>query len=256
LIPNPAQFLVRFDDLCPTMSRERWHRYLPLLGKFGVRPILAVVPDNLDPELQQDEPDPNFWASIRAMEAAGATIALHGYRHLCRSLGKSLIPLHRHSEFAGVPMITQQKWIAEGLRILRNNGLNPRIWVAPRHGFDRQTLLALRSEGIKLISDGFARIPFVREGLTWIPQQLWQPVDKDKGLWTICIHANTSSASQVDRFHAFLRDHTDQFTHVDHVLSHLEPQTLTATERLYEMFAQSRVRASKALQRVRRNIQI
>ncbi|MGP8175540.1 MAG: DUF2334 domain-containing protein [Terracidiphilus sp.] len=252
MIPRPAQYLLRFDDLCPTVSRARWQRFLPLIEEFDIRPILAVVPDNMDLKLEQSRPDPEFWDRMRALEAAGATIALHGFHHLCNSEGKSLVPLHRHSEFAGVPEEIQREWIQEGLNILRGHGLNPRIWVAPRHGFDRNTLRALRKEGIRLLSDGFARVPFKRGGITWIPQQLWAPVDKSNGLWTICVHSNTAGGSLVEQLRAFLAQHAGQFTSVDRVLAELKPVKLGLTERIYEAFALWRARASRLRKRRRR----
>jgi hypothetical protein len=246
LILQPAQYLLRFDDLCPTVLRRRWERFVPLIQEFGIRPILAVVPDNRDSELDRDSPDPEFWTRMRAMEAAGATIALHGYQHHCRSEGKSLVPLHRHTEFAGVAAVTQQQWIESGMQILRGQGLNPRIWVAPRHGFDRNTLEALRRVGITLLSDGFARVPFKRGGLIWIPQQLWGPVEKANGLWTICVHPNTAREMQVEQLLGFLRQHAEQFTSVDRVVAELKPERLDATERMYEALALLRARISRS----------
>jgi predicted deacetylase len=254
MIPRPAQYLLRFDDLCPTVSRTRWQRFLPLITEFGIRPILAVVPDNMDLELVQSQPDPEFWAQMRSMEAAGAAIALHGYRHLCHSKGKSLVPLHRHSEFAGVPEETQREWIQEGLNILRGHGLSPRIWVAPRHGFDRNTLRVLGKEEIGLVSDGFARVPFRRGGFTWIPQQLWAPVEKSKGLWTICVHSNTARGSLVEQLRAFLGDHAGQFTSVDRVVAELKPMKLSLTERLYGAWALWRAQAPRLRKRRRRRL--
>jgi predicted deacetylase len=251
VIPKPAQYLLRIDDLCPTLSRRRWAQFLPLIEEFGIRPILAVVPDNKDQDLQRADPDPDFWSQMRAMEAAGATIALHGYRHLCRSKGKSLVPLHAHSEFAGLPADTQRQWILAGLDILRGHGLNPRIWVAPRHGFDQATLVALRDEGIGLVSDGLARIPFLRGGLTWIPQQLWAPVEKSKGVWTICVHPNAAKESHVDQLRDFLRQHSAQFTSVDRVVAKLKPKKLSTVERTYELLYEWRLRASRARKRMR-----
>jgi predicted deacetylase len=249
MIPKPAQYLLRFDDLCPTVSRTRWQRFLPLIEEFGIRPILAVIPDNQDDKLNLSPPDPEFWAQMRAMEEAGATIGLHGYRHLCTSQGTSFLPLHQRTEFAGVPKQTQRQWIREGLGILRGQGLNPRIWVAPRHGFDRGTLSALRKERVEVLSDGFARLPFTRGGLTWIPQQLWEPVEKSKGLWTICLHSNFTHRNQVDQLHAFLREHAAQFTSVDRVLSEFPPSSLGLTERLYEAWALWRAQMSRARKR-------
>ena len=250
MIPKPAQYLLRFDDLCPTISNTRWKRFLPLIEEFGIRPILAVVPDNRDYKLQLSPPDPEFWDRMRALEAAGAAIGLHGYRHLCLSRGKSMIPLHRRTEFAGVDQETQRQWIRSGLEILRGYGLNPRVWVAPRHGFDGSTLDALRKEGVTVLSDGFARIPFTRGGFTWIPQQLWAPVDKSKGLWTICIHANTARASLIEQLRAFLDGHAGQFTSVDRVLAEFRPAKLNGIERIYEGLALWRAEASQARKRL------
>ena len=129
-----AEYLLRFDDLCPMMDRGKWQRFLPLLERFGVRPILAVVPDNRDPELQVAPEDPAFWDQMRDLQTAGASIALHGYQHLCMAEGRGLVPLHRLTEFAGAPLETQREWVRVGLRILRGHGLEARVWAAPRHG--------------------------------------------------------------------------------------------------------------------------
>jgi predicted deacetylase len=251
MIPAPAEYLLRCDDLCPTMSTERWRRIESLIEEFQLQPILAVIPDNRDPELEVSPPDPAFWQRMRRLEGAGAIIGLHGYRHLCESRGRSLVGLARTSEFAGVPARTQREWIHEGLRILRGHGLNPKIWVAPRHGFDCETLNALCAEEITLLSDGFARVPFRRRGLTWIPQQLWGPVDKSKGLWTICLHPNTVSNAEIGALRAFLTVHSDQFTSVYRVLFRSQPTTLTLAERVYAEAALWRLRISRAARRTR-----
>ena len=251
MISSPAEYLLRCDDLCPATPVERWRRIESLIKEFDLQPILAVVPDNRDPELGDSRPDPAFWLRIHALEVSGAVVGLHGYRHVCTSNGRSMVSLARTSEFAGVPAQTQRSWIIEGLRILRAHGLNPRIWVAPRHGFDRNTIDALGAEGIALLSDGFARVPFRRGGATWIPQQLWGPVDKPKGLWTICVHANTASDADISALHAFLSVHADQFTSVDRVLFRSQPTTLTLAEYLYAEAALWRLKASRAARRIR-----
>jgi len=214
-----AQYLLRFDDLCPTMDGARWRRYAELIARFEMKPILAVVPDNRDPELMCDAPDSGFWEEMRLLEAGGATIGLHGFQHLCVSEGQSLVPLHARSEFAGVAKETQAEWIRAGLGILRGHGLDPRIWVAPRHGFDAGTLEVLREQGIGLISDGFAKGPFRSGEVAWIPQQLWRPVEKRAGLWTICLHANTATDEEVAALDAFISRYAAQFTSVDRVLA-------------------------------------
>jgi hypothetical protein len=256
MIPAPAQYLLRFDDFCPTMSRERWKRFSPLIEEFGIKPILAVIPENRDSELVFSSPDPEFWPRMRSMEAAGATIGLHGYCHACSSEGRSLVPLHRRSEFAGAAEESQRRWVRAGLAILRGHGLNPRIWVAPRHGFDRSTLRMLSGEGINLVSDGFARIPFRRNGITWIPQQLWAPVFKSNGLWTICLHSNTATDSLVKELRMFLSQHAGQFTSVDRVVAEYAPRELDMKERLWGKLAFWRIQASRIKRQALRGFRI
>ena len=254
MTPRPAQYLLRFDDLCPTMHMERWRRYKGLIEEFGLRPILAVVPENRDPNLIAAPENPAFWEEMRALEAAGAGIALHGFQHLCRNRGRSLVPLHRHSEFAGVGEKTQRLWIRHGLDILREQGLHPSIWVAPRHGFDRNTLRALRAEGIGILSDGQTRVPFLRGGLVWIPQQLWAPRHKSSGVWTICLHTNTASPAAFDKLRAFVAENASRFTSVDDLLK-TPPRRLGLVERLREFVQWARMWSGSGWKHYRRRQQ-
>jgi predicted deacetylase len=252
MITTPALYLLRIDDLCPTLARERWKLLRGMIDEFGIRPILAVVPDNHDPALEISPPDVSFWSQMRCLESAGATIGLHGFRHLCLSEGQSLLTLHRTSEFAGVPVNTQRAWIRGGIRVLRDHGLDPRLFVPPRHGFDANTLMALRFEGMPLLSDGFARAPFLRGGVIWIPQQLWAPVEKHKGVWTICIHPNTVRDDAVEDLRAFLRSHSSQFTSIDGLLARRSPTELTFLDRLQTELSLRRVMISRGLRFIRR----
>ena len=64
----PFHYLLRLDDLCPTVDRERWRKFRSLIAEFALRPILAVVPDNRDPGLDFSPPDPAFWDQMRALQ--------------------------------------------------------------------------------------------------------------------------------------------------------------------------------------------
>jgi hypothetical protein len=127
--------------------------------------------------------------------------------------------LHTQTEFAGVAQERQHQWIEKGREILCGHGLEPEIWVAPRHGTDQATLAALLSQGLAVLSDGFAANPFRDRGVLWIPQQLWGPIEKRSGVWTICLHANTASDALCEELREFLSRFADQFTSVDQVLS-------------------------------------
>lgn len=224
------------------MERESWQRFKMLIAKFQIKPILAVVPENADPALNLSSPDPEFWKKMREMEAEGATIALHGFRHICVPRGSSLIPLHRKTEFAGVPEEQQREWIRAGVEILSREGLNPKLFVAPRHGFDRATLRALKEEGISVLSDGFATRPFVCEGVLWIPQQLWGPQEKENGLWTICLHSNTAAADLFMKLEEFLERNSSRFTTVERVMVEYPQSPLSRLESLQARVALAKIR--------------
>jgi predicted deacetylase len=250
-LPKPAQYLLRIDDLCPAVHAQRWKCLRRLVEDFGIRPILAVVPANRDLDLAASPPDRGFWSTLRSMQASGAAIALHGLNHDCSTHGRSLVPLHGTSEFAGLDLDAQRRHIARGIEILRSHYLEPKLFVAPRHGFDRDTLRALQEHGIAFVSDGFARLPFLRFGVTWIPMQLWSPAPRDAGLWTICIHPNTAEDALFEKLRHFLISHASQFTSFDRVVAEFEPQRLGPFERACELIATARLRLRHARSRRR-----
>jgi predicted deacetylase len=227
------------------MDRLRWEPYKALVANYGIQPILAVVPDNRDSNLERAPANPMFWAEMRELQSCGATIGIHGYRHRCVSKGASLVPLKDTSEFAGVDERTQRLWIQDGLKILREHGLDAKLWVAPNHGFDRATLRALCDSGIPVLSDGLARVPFKSSGVVWIPQQLWKPISKSAGIWTICIHSNSAQLHEIEELDLFLRDHAMQFTSVDRIVTESEISELDLSERLYACCALRRIQLSR-----------
>ena len=204
--------------------------------------------------LSGSPPQSGFWDEIRELEHAGAAIALHGYRHVRNSNSGGLLPLHRASEFAGIAFETQRDWIRRGLKLLRDRRLSPRLWVAPWHSFDRTTLAVLRAEGMGVVSDGFARSPVLRDGLVWIPQQLWAPAAMDKGLWTICLHPNTMEDAQMENLRSFLRAHAGQFTSVERALEEYPAAPAGCAEMLREKWMLGRIHASRARGRLRERV--
>jgi len=210
------RYLLRFDDLCPQMDEARWRPWAEVMEQFGVKPLLAIVPRNEDPGLMRGSM-PGFWEEMREWQRRGAAIGLHGYRHVCRSQGRSLVPKHRWSEFAGVDGKTQRGWIAEGLRLLREEGLEATVWVAPRHGLDWETVAGVRDAGIGIVSDGFGVRPYVERGVVWLPQQISRPVVKSEGLWTICLHTNTATDEALQEMEGFLALNRGWITSVEEI---------------------------------------
>ena len=203
-----ARYLIRLDDACHTMHRRRWQQIEQVLDSHGVRPIVAVTPDNRDPKLSVDPPDPAFWERVRSWSVKGWTVGMHGYTHLMHATQRPpLLPFYRRSEFAGLPLEEQVAKIRASWRLFVANGVAPQIWVAPAHSFDLLTLEALRRETpIRMVSDGIAWDTYREHALSWIPQQLWRLAERPSGLWTVCLHPNTMDDAAMAALDQSMRD--------------------------------------------------
>src|SRR6516225_7570373 len=169
-----AKYLLRFDDLCPTMNWRVWSKIEAALLDHKVNPILAVVPDNQDPELQFEAPVTDFWDRVRQWQARGWTIGLHGYQHRYIGERPGLVTLRKKTEFAGVPAAEQEDKLRRGMEIFSREGITPRVWIAPSNSFDATTVSLLPSFSIHVICDGYFRFPFRwPQQMTWVPQQLF-----------------------------------------------------------------------------------
>jgi predicted deacetylase len=197
---GPA-YLLRFDDLCPTMNWRVWDNIEPVLVDLDIKPILAVVPDNQDPKLRVGPPADDFWERVRQWQGRNWAIALHGYQHRYVNRNAGLLRFPKKSEFAGLPRPEQEFKLRTGLAKFAQEGVRADAWIAPCHSFDKTTLQLLSELGISIISDGFSRLPFQSKGgLTWVPQQLWSFQPRKQGVWTICIHFNQWTKDSCDRF--------------------------------------------------------
>src|SRR2546429_7960195 len=100
------------------MNWAMWNNVESILHRHGVKPILAVVPDNRDPKLAVDAPRADFWERVRDWQAQGWTIAVHGYQHAYVTRDAGILRLNRYSEFAGLPYDDQKRKIESALSIL------------------------------------------------------------------------------------------------------------------------------------------
>jgi predicted deacetylase len=213
-----ASYLVRFDDVCPTMDHRTWAAIERLLVELDVRPIVSIVPDNRDPALMVAGSDPAFWDRVRAWDARGWTIAMHGYQHRYVTDQPGLIGLNRYSEFAGLSREEQEDKLRSGLQVFAREGVDPTVWVAPAHSFDGTTVELLHELGVRIISDGLFPLPHVdRRGMLWIPQQLWRFYPAFAGVWTVCVHPNTLGERGLERLAGAMRAHRRSITDVESV---------------------------------------
>lgn len=207
------KYLFRLDDACETMNWERWLKMEALLDKYNIRPLIAVIPNNEDKGQKIDAPRETFWPWLKNLEQKGWEIALHGNSHVYQTKDAGINPIHKRSEFAGVPLEEQKDKIKKGFSKLVAKGFNPRIFVAPSHTFDLNTLSALQSESsIIAISDTMGLKPYKKNGFVFIPQQLGhaRPVSLP-GIFTICYHPNGMNDNAYNNLEKFLVKNQNKF---------------------------------------------
>ena len=200
--------IYRIDDVTPGMNWDNFHKFLNLFQKYNVVPLLGVVPENRDPNLTLGKEDGSFWKTIKRLSDSGRVeISQHGYRHIYTTNGIQLFyricGFQPQSEFSGISYEKQYRMIKAGRDILRRHGIKADIWMAPGHSFDKNTVRALKELKFRAVTDGIGLFPVKKEGITFVPQQVWGPVKSRIGVKTICLHLNTAD----DEMYRMVEEH-------------------------------------------------
>lgn len=244
------KYLIRLDDACPTMDAKKWERMEDILDRYGVRPMVGVIPNNEDPQTSPDCVDEKFWDKVHKWESKGWAIALHGYNHVCITEAgiKGLNPMWARSEFAGLPLELQREKISKGVAILKTHGITPKYFFAPSHTYDKNTLEALRLESdIRIISDTIATKPYKEGDFTIIPQLGGHCAEmKIPGIWTFCLHPSAMEDVQFGAVEKFLDAHKDEFiSFYDLDLNNLKGKSLVGKLLSWAYFTSRKLRGIK-----------
>ncbi len=205
-------YYIRLDDACEKRNIEKWDRIEALFDKYGIKPLIGVIPHCEDPMMNEYETDNRFWDRVHSWTEKGWTMALHGYSHKYTTTEGGLNPVNKLSEFAGVPLEVQKEKIKKGVEVFKSHGMEPQVFFSPAHTFDMNTLDALRTESdIRIISDTVADKPYSRWGFTFIPQQSGQVRKLPFNTVTFCYHPNEMNNNDFDVLENFLSSNKESF---------------------------------------------
>jgi len=207
------KYFVRLDDACPNMDYAKWNNILGILDRYSIKPLIGIIPNNEDVATMPSKEDPNFWDEARKWQEKKYSIALHGYNHCYCSNSGGINPLFSRSEFAGLSYEDQCQKMANGYRIIKSHGLNPRYFFAPSHTFDYNTLKALiKVTPIRTICDTMAFRPYRKGEITIIPQQIgsFKKIQLP-GYWVFCFHPNVMNKFQIRAFEEFIKHNRTRF---------------------------------------------
>lgn len=197
--------MIRMDDITPDMDWDKFNSIREIFERYDIKPLLGVVPDNRDMDLQFDSPREDFWEIMRALQNEGWLIAQHGTNHCYLTKNRGILKINPFSEFAGLPYDVQLDKINSGKQILKREGIDSNIFMAPGHTYDRSTLKALVACGFECVTDGLYKRPYRSDGLLFAPCRL-QEYRKIKGIDTVCLHSNLMSEADIRELDNFCKN--------------------------------------------------
>lgn len=193
---------VRLDDITPGMDWKKFEAFAALLDEFDVKPLIGVVPENRDENLNRDASREDFWNYVKRRQEEGWVVAQHGCYHVYTQHKSGVFPLNDFSEFAGVPYEEQLAMLEHGKEILAEHGIGTELFMAPAHSYDQNTLRALKQAGFRGLTDGFGSGPYLWQGLVFYPIsfRLENSLKKDRGFTTMVVHTNTLSDQDMEKY--------------------------------------------------------
>ncbi len=119
-----------------------------------------------------------------------------------------MFPLNHQSEFAGIPYEKQRKMIEIGKKVLADHAIVTDIFMAPSHTYDSNTLKALRENGFTRMTDGFGKLPYLYDGITFYPVAFRQQssLHKKDGVTTFVVHCNTLEEKDFARYEKIFQE--------------------------------------------------
>lgn len=206
-------YLLRLDDAATHLDLDNWLRVESLLDQYDIHPLVAIIPNIGDTSICSEyEMEPTFWEVAKRWQNKGWSIALHGFSHTMADVGGGLNPVNLYSEFVGKSLEEQCGLLRQGVEILEQHGITAEFFVAPAHTFDSNTLHALKTcTSIRTISDTVAWGVYMKDGITFIPQQSGRVRRLPFAMTTFCYHPNTMNDRDFARLEQFLARYSKRF---------------------------------------------
>lgn len=206
-------YILRLDDASEYMDVKKWTRIERMLDKYSIKPLVGIIPNNEDMDLIGEyNLDPGFWIKAKKWQEKGWAIALHGDTHVYLTKEGGINPVNNQSEFAGVPLEEQKRKISNGINLFQKYNLKAKVFFAPSHTFDLNTLKALKlSSDIRVISDTIANDIYKMEDFYFVPQQSGRVRKLPFNLTTFCYHPNNMVDKDFHKLEVFFQKNQDKF---------------------------------------------
>ena len=219
-ITDNTGILIRIDDIAENMNWNLMEKSEILFEKYGVKPVLGVIPENKDIKLLNYPKKNNFWERVRTWKDKGWEIAMHGHTHVydktCEK--KDYFNYGGESEFFGHPLEVQISKIKQGLKKFDSEKIKIRTFFAPNHTYDKNTFIALKKCGINEIIDGYGLMPYVENDIIFIPQLFYKILFLPFGIQSTQIHLNYWREKDFINFENFVKKNSKKIITYDQAL--------------------------------------
>lgn len=160
----PAQALIRLEDVSVHIQPERIIEAVDALAQRGVPFVIGVIPaQQLDDGSVASLADhPQFVQALRYAQDRGGTVALHGYHHTFgQGEDYEFWDPERDAPPIGETWAGYALKVEDGIRELRKQGLEPRLWETPHY--------AASPLGYRVFGSYFSHAIENRDPATWLP---------------------------------------------------------------------------------------
>ena len=135
-VTEPRKALIRLEDVSVHVDPERLTEFVDYLYSQQVPFAIGVIPAQryTDGSIVELGERPEFVKALRYAQDHGGTIILHGYHHTFGT-GEDyeFWDIERDAPLAGETWETYAWKIEDGIRIMRDYGIEPRMWETPHY---------------------------------------------------------------------------------------------------------------------------
>ena len=219
-IKENTGILIRLDDIAENMNWDLMKKSELLFEKYGIKPVLGVIPNNKDNELLSYPKKNDFWKQIRIWRDKGWEIAMHGSTHVYDKISKNddYFGHGGKSEFCGHPLEIQMSRIKDGLKKFDDEKIKIRSFYAPNHTYDENTFTSLKNFEINEVIDGYGLMPYIENDIKFIPQLFYKIFMLPFGIQTTQIHLNYWNQKDFDIFEKFIIKNSNKIITYDQAL--------------------------------------
>lgn len=216
------KILLRFDDIAENMNWRLLNKCEKLFDEYKIKPVLGVIPNNMDEELLSFPRKEDFWQKVRLWKSKGWEISMHGFNHLydMDTNKNDLFKYGGKSEFFGHSKQRQKEKLKAGLGIFKKNGVKIRSFFAPNHTYDLNTLEALKELNIKIVIDGYGLKPYLKDDVKFIPQLFYKLFFLPFGIQSTQIHLNNWEDKDFNNFERFIKKNFVDIINFDEAISY------------------------------------